>query len=651
MSFEKGPAGFVELVARNRKAFVCESPLFFLGEYRYADLATAACPGEPSSAEAGPDPAGGFRLPADFFADPKQRLFLASGWQSWSFAGELTWRERPRRAMVKKALNCFVDHPAEAELRALSKREGRRPDIVSHFFAVLREKDTRLGLVSTVWAGGRRPGPPLSFLLGSKGLRLYAYAEGGSFGEGETLARVALVPAADYFQLKDGFAAIAAGDAGRFQSLSGLCDLESRRPRLGGFETWYNRYLNIDKKTVLADLEAFGAARGIVGAALGAGKPAVFQIDDGWERQVGDWRPDSAKFPEGMAKLARTIAAKGFVPGIWLAPFLVLPGSPVAIEHPAWILRDDAGAPVSAGWNPGWGGEVHCLDLSIPEVEDCLVELFRSIVQDWGFQFLKLDFLYAGMLRGRRRGFPGGAWEHYARVLSRIAAIKTASCEATQATGPADGPATSLSRPKVAILSCGAPFESTAPIAPLMRVGADTKEIWDWTVLRLIGHQGRPSAKINISHSLARSLLDRTFLLSDPDVVFSRTENIRLEDNQKFLVGLVAWMFASQIMTSDAPSGSPEGAAPRGSLSQHDFEAELSSLYGKLGGRDFAVERFALSSPDIYNFRSKDGEIHGAINLSSRTEALALESPTGEAKPAVLPAKSLILFGLEKSGR
>ena len=662
LRFERGWAGFVELVARCRGAFTQTDPLLLVGEFTYAELAAAAAA-----------PEGDFHLPKDFFADPGRRLFLVSGWQSWSFSGELTWKERPRRAFIKRSLNLFVDHPAEAELRGLARERGGRPDIVSHFFAVLRQKDARLGLVSIAWGrGDKRPGPPLTFLLGPATLRILAYAEGASFDSGEVLARVALVPAADYFCLKDGFARVASGDPDRFDSLGALCDLESKRPRILGFETWYNRYLDIDAKSVLADLEAAASAPGRFGAVLGpAGgrmpgdeirqdpekaKPAVFQIDDGWERRVGDWRPDPAKFPEGMAKLAGAIVARGFVPGLWFAPFLVMPGTPLELEHPGWILADDAGAPVLAGWNPGWGGDLHCLDLSLPEVEDYLVGLMETVVRDWGFSFLKLDFLYAGMIRGRRRGRPGGAWEHYTRVLSRIARIPTGlgalsvAISGAATSGAAISGAVAL---PIAILSCGAPLETTAPILPLMRVGADTREAWDWPVLRLIGHQGRPSARVNISHTLARSLLDRTFLFSDPDVVFSRTEKLRLKDAQKFLVGIVAWAFASQLMTSDPPAGPSPGAPAgeaSGSLSQTGFLAELATLWAGLGDREFAVERFDLSSRDLYCFRSEDGKIYGAINLSSRTEALALESPGGEPKPAVLPPQSIALFGMDASG-
>ena len=93
--FEKGEAGFVELVVRCRMDFAQTEPLLFLGEFAYPDLAKAATA----------DSVGRPCLPEDFFADPRRRLFLASGWQSWSFAGELTWKERPRRAVMLKAVS------------------------------------------------------------------------------------------------------------------------------------------------------------------------------------------------------------------------------------------------------------------------------------------------------------------------------------------------------------------------------------------------------------------------------------------------------------------------------------------------------------------------------------------------------------------
>ncbi|HWP69386.1 MAG TPA: hypothetical protein VN437_08790, partial [Rectinemataceae bacterium] len=237
--------------------------------------------------------------------------------------------------------------------------------------------------------------------------------------------------------------------------------------------------------------------------------------------------------------------------------------------------------------------------------------------------------------------------EHYVRIMRRITSMRT----------------TDKGLP-VAFLSCGAPFESTAPFMPLIRIGADTREHWDWPILRLIGHQGRPSAKVNVGHSIARALLDGTAFVNDPDVVFCRTAKTTLADNEKFLIGLVARMFASQIMVSDDPSefGAAEGAdvadnagggrdadgARGASLSEAAFTTELLSLYDAIGDREFGIERCTPSTPDLYRFFSRDGTIYGNVNLSDRTRGIQVETPGGDLKPAVVPAHSVLLFGLRR---
>ena len=681
MEFEKrytmDRRGIPLLLLECAKDFYCDRPMQILAEIPISELCEAA---GRDFAEA----IAGKGISAADLSRTSGRLVLANGWQSWSFAGELGPRERPRRAVLKKALNLFADHPAEREIRALAGRGARKSDIVSHFFVVLRLGDFRLALVSDnagappadADTGGSegRCLPPVTFFVGSSRLRVAVYAEGGSFRAGETIARLAVLAAPDYFALKDRLG-ILFGAQNRFAGQSFLAGEGSppaadgpspSRPRpIGGFETWYNHYLDINETVVSRDLEAIGSNANLANEMfLKRGKPLVFQIDDGWERKVGDWRPDEGKFPRGLASLAAAIEDRGLIPGLWIAPFLLMPDSPVALEHPEWILRGEDGDPILAGWNPGWGGKVFCLDLSLEAVEAYILGLFETIVNVWGFRYLKLDFLYAGMLGGARgypvgegagisgglrisggAGIPGGArapggrWEHYARLLRRITSMRT----------------TSRGLP-VAFLSCGAPFESTAPFMPLARVGADTREHWEWPILRLIGHQARPSAKVNLSHSLARSLLDGTVFIGDPDVVFCRTSNTTLTDNEKFLIGLVARMFASQIMISDAPSefgggeeaGGKGGDGARKTLSEAAFTAELLSLYDAIGNREFGVERRSPSIPGLYDFFSRDGKIYGVINLSERTKALEVGTPEGDSKPAVVPPRSILLFGLRR---
>ena len=666
-AFEFGSDGITRLVFKASRDFECIEPLLELDGFDLRKLLENAMDTEGRSLVEIAEQTG---TTLSDFSNPRKRFVLANGWQSWSFSGELYGREQPRRAWYKRVLNVFVDHPAEKELQSCARRNVaflEKPAIVSHFFTVLRVNSLRLALVSDnvpringntmpvlpgeASAPSAVPAdsdltstgilPPVSFVIGKTNISIYAYAEGGSFKKGQTVARIALMAAQGYFDLKAHlarlFGALSRFEDHRFlmgkEGTVGVDSVQKPITPIGGFETWYNHYLAIDEDLIRADLRAIGANDNLINSMfIKQGKPAVYQIDDGWEVQVGDWRPHPKKFPNGVAGLAHEIVASGYIPGIWLAPFLVMPETPVAREHPEWLLKDESGKPVLAGWNQGWGGDVYCLDLSRPDVEAYLLSLFDRVINEWGYRYLKLDFLYAGLMRGIHSGRKGSHWGHYANMLQRI---------------------TSMNKDRngkpVAFLACGAPVESTSPFMPLMRIGADTLERWDWWQLRLIGHQGRPSAKVNMGHSIARSLLDKTLLLNDPDVVFCRTHKTSLADHEKFLVGMVAKMFASQIMFSDDPAEFSDvlPADKPGTLSESEFTRELLALYAQVEKLNFGVERFSYFSPDVYRFASEDGNVYGAINLSSKSQALTIDIPnTDQMKPAVVPAHSLVIFGL-----
>ncbi|MCX7621299.1 MAG: alpha-galactosidase, partial [Acidimicrobiales bacterium] len=66
---------------------------------------------------------------------------------------------------------------------------------------------------------------------------------------------------------------------------------------------------------------------------------SVFQLDDGFQAAIGDWLDTNEKFPSGLPAIAEVVSAAGFVPGLWIAPFLAAPGSRVAREHPEWMAR------------------------------------------------------------------------------------------------------------------------------------------------------------------------------------------------------------------------------------------------------------------------------------------------------------------------
>lgn len=66
--------------------------------------------------------------------------------------------------------------------------------------------------------------------------------------------------------------------------------------RLAGYSSWYNRYQNIDEASIQEDLNGCKTL-------FRAGD--LFQIDDGWERKVGDWLERPCQIPQRAALAGR----------------------------------------------------------------------------------------------------------------------------------------------------------------------------------------------------------------------------------------------------------------------------------------------------------------------------------------------------------
>jgi len=533
-----------------------------------------------------PAMAGGGAAP-----DARSAAVMCNGWQSWSAAWEVLPGERVHRARIIGKLNIYTDRPGLPV--------GRRA-VVSHFYTWLRDGDDYLVLVSRN-AGG----PPASFRVHRNGgadghgrVDVILYAEGQHLEAGEILVDLRVFRARGFHEVRDALRDIF-GDFDLFERLAFLGDPKDSRVRPGGYESWYKHYADIDEGLILSDLEGLSATPNLIRRLyLDRKKTTIFQVDDGWEAGIGDWSVNTARFPRGLAPVAAAVAERGMVPGLWFAPFIAARTAPIVSERPGWILRTTAGRPVTAGWMPNWGGDFYCLDLSIPEVLDYIEGFIRTAVDQWGFRFLKLDFLYAGLLPGARaRG--GAAWESYEAALKRITDLRRTR----------DG------RP-VAFLGCGAPLENSFRYLPLMRIGADTKEEWDPPLIKFLRHQGRPSAYVNMKDTIGRAALDGAVFLNDPDVVFCRTASMSLTETEKELVAVTAFLLASPVMFSDdAHAFDAEGA-------EGAFTARMAELMDAVAGMEFGATRLPASAAghadDAYRVWSRDGSAEGVLNLSDR---------------------------------
>jgi len=163
-----------------------------------------------------------------------------------------------------------------------------------------------------------------------------------------------------------------------------------------GWCSWYCFGPRVTAKQVLDNLDVI--ARTIPGL-------KYIQIDDGYQPAMGDWLLTGAAFGGGVQDVLKQIRAKGFEPAIWVAPFIAEKDSQLFRQHPDWFVKDADGSPLRAdtvtfgGWRRGpW----YALDGTHPEAQRHLEHVFRSMREDWGVTYFKLDANFWGAIHGGR---------------------------------------------------------------------------------------------------------------------------------------------------------------------------------------------------------------------------------------------------------
>lgn len=307
----------------------------------------------------------------------------------------------------------------------------------------------------------------------------------------------------------------------RWFNLSGI------QPRKGaplvGYTSWYGHYDEIGEEVLLEDLAA--TKRFFDEALTFKIAPAIklFQIDDGYCK-VGDWHEVNAeKFPRGLAPIADAADDAGFVPGLWIAPFLCERDSRLFAERPEWLLRDERGDVVPTGRQ--WSGAV-ALDTRNVEVRSYVLEVLQTITRDWGFKLLKADFLYAACIIAHD-GLNRGELMADAIDLLRKGVGEDAL-----------------------ILGCGVPLASAFGKVDYCRIGCDVGLDWnDKPHMRLL-HRERISTKNSLANTYARAPLDGRAFGNDPDVFFLR-DAVKLTDDQRDELLFADADLGSVFLTSD----------------------------------------------------------------------------------------------------
>ncbi len=213
----------------------------------------------------------------------------------------------------------------------------------------------------------------------------------------------------------------------------------SAPPASVGWNSWYELWSGVDQDAVLTNAML---ATEVLSTYAEPDQTFRIVIDDGWQVAWGDWQTNE-KFPLGMDGLAAKLKEDGYHVGIWLAPMLVHKDSKVAAEHPEWLIPD-------VTWLHPEQGLMHILDVSHPDAAEHLQNVISTIV-GWGYDFLKIDFLFAATFEGTHHKTMTGM-EHLNLAMTLI---REAAGDTTE------------------LLSVGAPHMGTLPYVDSWRVGGD----------------------------------------------------------------------------------------------------------------------------------------------------------------------------------
>jgi len=352
-----------------------------------------------------------------------------------------------------------------------------------------------------------------------------------------------------------------------------------------GWTSGYRHFTNISAEILSKDLDSLTDT-----PITTAASPAYFQIEDGWQTAVGDWLSIQPGFPGGMTRMAADIRAKGLLPGLWLAPFVAAKDADLVKKHPDWLLKDARGRPLRVGRNAQWGGWYYALDFYNGAVRDYLSGVFHLVLEKWGYELVKLDFLFAVCLApppGKTRG--AVMYEAMEFLRQQVGTRR--------------------------ILASGVPLGSCFGLVDYCRIGGDIHLAWEHRLLAFLRHRERVSTLAGLHSTLGRWALNGRAFHNDPGMFVLREKEQKLTLPQQQTLLIINVLLGNLLFTAD-------------DLSQYSPEqtAELEGVLMWRGSRILAVREPETEVYAIYFEQEKERytafcNLNGkAVSITNKTD-------------------------------
>jgi alpha-galactosidase len=425
---------------------------------------------------------------------PSNISFLRNGYQSWSTARSYRLKDKPLRPwlqLVSLASSNLANLPSNtagnlsSEMYSIISNLGNRQsflvgqtDPFNQFFYIrlkFYRKDSKLNYLELVYDFGRKMIMP-----------------------GETIHLDGIIMAQEetsYLLTR------------YFNYIKEKIKYVEKKNNIKGWSTWYYYYTKISPEIIYKNVRIIKEKKIDL---------KYIQIDDGYQKNVGDWLQLKPQFEGKMKLIASHIKELGFEPGLWIAPFICENKSEICRLHPEYILRNEYGRPILCGYNPVWKGRFYYgLDITNPRFEEYLRRVIHTIVHEWGFSFLKLDFLFAACLRGGT---------HHDLRLSRSEILKKGLSIIREEAGQ-----------NVILDGCGMPITCGIGMVDSARIGPDTAPYWK----RLSDFFFNSGSMLGVRNStrniLVRSCMNNNIWINNPDCLMLRKKKTSLSANERMI--------------------------------------------------------------------------------------------------------------------